>query len=829
MKVQNAHITSKASILLTDSRFVDRATESIFFAIKGVRHDGHQFIDDLIKKGVTEFVIEASSVFTIFDGKTQMKNGNIEHLKTSDKTLKIKDLTFYIVPNSTIALQDFVRLHRAKFNIPIVGITGSNGKTIVKEWLFELASTKLNVVKSPRSYNSQIGVPLSVWQLNEASEFGIFEAGISQKVEMQRLSEVIQPTIGIFTNIGSAHDEGFNSRREKIAEKLRLFSKSEKLIYCSDHTEIDIEVTMLLKAINPQIELINWSLKNTNKQFVSVITNENTSQLKTKWQNEDIEIEIPFTDIASTENCIHVLFALLQIFPPSQLPSFMTLKPLKMRLEMKHGIQDNYLIDDTYNNDLGGLEMALNFLNQHSTKRDKLLIISDILESGLPDTELYEKLKNLVISKGINEIIGIGKAISKHKPLPGHYFVSTDDFLANLPLSTLQSRFILIKGARRFSFERIVKRLEQKIHGTVFEINLDALQHNLNFYRSKLKGKTKLMAMVKAYAYGSGSTEIAAFLQYHRVDYLAVAYTDEGVTLRQNGIKLPIMVLNPQPETYQNLVNYQLEPEIYSLKSLNDFTEFLTSIQHISPIKIHLKLDTGMHRLGFVPEDIPKLIQEIKINKKLTVASVFSHLAGADERKFKEFTQFQITNFEKMAAQIQLNFSEKIDRHICNTAGILSFPEAHYEMVRLGIGLYGVDSTGVQQSALKSIGRLKTVISQVKTIEKGETVGYSRKGKIDKPSKIATIAIGYADGYDRGFGNGVGSVLIGGKLCPTIGNVCMDMTMIDVTETTCKEGDEVIVFGENPTINELAKLVDTIPYEILTNVGERVKRVFYKE
>lgn len=497
---------------------------------------------------------------------------------------------------------------------------------------------------------------------------------------------------------------------------------------------------------------------------------------------------------------------------------------------MKHGIFDSYLIDDSYNNDLAGLEMALNFLNQHNTKRDKLLILSDIYETGLEESELYETVKDLLIAKGISEIIGVGAALQKHQPMPGLYYDSTEELLANLPREMLSNRFTLVKGARVFGFERIIKRLEQKVHGTVFEINLDSVENNLNFYRKKLKPPTKLMAMVKAYAYGSGSTEIAAFLQYHRVDYLAVAYTDEGVSLRENGIKLPIMVLNPQPESYQNVLNYELEPEIYSVKSLRSWIEFLEFSGSLEEkINIHLKLDTGMHRLGFTMDELDEVIALIKGIPDFYVKSVFSHLAGADERKFHDFSLQQIDLFTQMSDQIRAAFPYEIDRHICNTAGILRYPDAHFEMVRLGIGLYGVESSGGEQSELRSVGKLKTIISQIKQIAANETVGYSRKGTVNKPSKIATIAIGYADGFDRRFGNGVGEVNVNGTLCPVIGNVCMDMTMVDVSNAQCEEGDEVIVFGENPTISDLATKINTIPYEVLTNVGERVKRIFYKE
>lgn len=827
MKFLHSSVSTEAKYLLTDSRYVDKATESIFFAIKGNRHDGHQFIAELINKGVREFVVEAGSSCVI-DGKQvffSIEKGGVFSSKAADA-----DIKFWVVQNSIKALQEIADRRRRSFNLPVVGITGSNGKTIVKEWVYDLLNPSLRCVKSPRSYNSQIGVPLSVWQLDETHQVGIFEAGISQSGEMKAVAGVIQPTIGIFTNIGSAHDEGFNSRKAKIAEKLRLFANSKTLIYCLDYQEVDAEIDLLLKQINPKIELIGWSLKSTGKFPVKVDIHANQATISTVWNGKEIAVDLNFKDTASIENATHALFCYLVICGTDKLPDFSILKPVTMRLEMKHGIHDSYLIDDTYNNDLGGLEMALNFLNQHHTKRDKLLILSDVLESGLEEDKLYGKIKKLLQAKGFNQLIGIGEALNRTQPLPGLYYETTENFLDNLPIKELSGRFILVKGARTFGFERIVQRLERKIHGTVFEINLDALQKNLNYYRSKLKPPTKLMVMVKAHAYGSGSTEVAAFLQYHRVDYLAVAYTDEGVKLRENGIELPIMVLNPQPESFQNVIDFDLEPEIYSIKSLKTWLDLLDAKQNPeATLAVHLKLDTGMHRLGFDPSEISQVIRLLSDKKTVKIKSVFSHLSAADEARFNGFSRDQISLFTQMAEQIQASVSYKIDRHICNSAGILQFPEAHFEMVRLGIGIYGIEPSGSSAADLQPIGRLRTIISQIKQLQLGETVGYGRKGKVDKPTRTATIAIGYADGYDRRFSNGVGEVSVNGTLCPVIGNVCMDMTMIDVTNADCQEGDEVILFGESPTIAEVAQKIQTIPYEILTNVGERVKRVFYKE
>ncbi len=828
-------IITKATVLLTDSRFVSQSENSIFFAIKGERHDGHVFIEELYKKGVREFVVEKKALNETL--KSQLKN--------------LTDAKFFVVENAIRALQHLAANHRQAFDIPIVGVTGSNGKTIVKEWLSVLMAKDYNLVKSPRSYNSQIGVPLSVWEINEHHNFGIFEAGISKSGEMEFIEPVIRPTIGIFTNLGSAHDEGFRSRKQKATEKLRLFQRSKTLIYCKDFEDIDNEIRILLKAVNPTIELIAWSKKAGSKIFVKPNKQNTYCTLQILWNSQIYDFKIPFADDASIENATHCIFLMLrQGINSLEIQSRLDmLKPIAMRLELKQGINDCYLIDDTYNNDYAGLSVALDFMTQQHTKRDKVLIISDVLQSGLEEADLYESIAELIKGKQIDRVVGIGEVISRNqKPFyPSStsdskttvssivFYHSTEEFLEKFPINQLQSSLILVKGARKFEFEEIINRLTLKVHGTVFEVNLDALTNNLNFYRNKIGSGTKIMVMVKAFAYGSGSAEVASLLEYHRVDYLGVAYTDEGVVLRQNGIKLPIMVLNPQPESFAKLIEYNLEPEIYSFKV---FEEYLTYIKQNSPFgqsaeldgNIHLKLDTGMHRLGFEAQDIEQLIELLKQNPKIKIASIFSHLVGADESEHNAFSKTQIERFKQMSQQIINELDgQKPLRHICNSAGIIRFPEAKFEMVRLGIGLYGLEATNSEQKELQTVGTLKTVISQIKYLKAGETVGYSRKGVLEKDSKIATIAIGYADGFDRGFSKGVGKVLVNGVVCPVVGNVCMDMTMIDVSETDCKEGDEVVIFGKDLSIKELATSIGTITYEILTGVSERVKRVFYKE
>jgi alanine racemase len=827
MLLFSENIQTSAKILLTDSRFLSDPASSIFFAINGERHNGHQYIKNLFHKGIKEFVVEKAELEIDADLK---------------KFLFSSDLSAYVVQNSIKTLQNLAADKRSHFTYPIIGITGSNGKTIVKEWLSFLLESKYSIVKNPRSYNSQIGVALSVWEMNEKNNLGIFEAGISLQNEMQNLESIIRPDIGIFTNIGPAHNEGFRSLKQKITEKLRLFKKSKVLVYCQDYKEVNEELRILLRAVNPEIKLIGWSMNNVGENGVETTLKENATHIEINYQGEIFDFEIPFTDYASIENAVHCAYTGLYLLTEKKsdvkvfFEKFKSLKPVAMRLELKQGTNNNYIIDDTYNNDFGGLKMALNFMSQQHTKRKKVLIVSDILQSGLQENDLLQNLELLIQSQNIDLIIGIGPKFFTNQTLfsacskePAFFFESTLDFLRIFNFDHLQNALILVKGARPFAFEKIVNKLVMKVHGTVFEINLDAITHNLNFYRGKIGSETKIMVMVKAFAYGSGSMEVASWLQYHRVDYLSVAYTDEGVVLRQNGIKLPIMVLNSDPDAYNKLYEFDLEPEIFSLKTLKEFVAFKSNNYPETELKIHLKIDTGMNRLGLIETDLDELIRILQSEKKLKIASIFSHLVGADEAEHISFSKLQIAKFENFSNQILRQIDDKPLRHICNSAGIVRFPEAKYDMVRLGIGLYGIESAGIEQNELETVGTLKTTISQIKTLKVGDTVGYGRKGVIEKESKIATLAIGYADGYNRRFGRGIGKVSVNGVLCPTIGNVCMDMTMIDVTEANCKEGDQVIVFGKRPNIKELAKEIGTIPYEILTGVSERVKRVFYHE
>lgn len=814
-------IDTTATYLLTDSRQLIFPQQTLFFAIKGQHHDGHQFLFDLYQKGVRQFVIE--------------------HKALTDKLIQtlegFEDSQIWAVDSSLKALQDVAKRHRSQFDIRVIGITGSNGKTIVKEWLGQLLSPDFRIAKSPKSYNSQIGVPLSVWQLNDTHTLGIFEAGISQPHEMKALQEIIQPSIGIFTNIGSAHDEGFRSRKQKATEKLRLFTQCKQLIYRADYSDIQEEIRLILQPVNPHCELIGWGT--TDACTVQVEWHKDESQtyivMKSALERYDNQLfSVPFTDEASVENVIHCLVLLLSMdIPSAEIRQRITrLRPISMRLELKEGINQCYLIDDTYNNDLVGLTIALNFLSQQEQRSLKIAILSDLFQTGQKEEELYSQINTLLQQKGVQKLIAIGDAFARNAHLisvEAQYFTTTSEFLGKLVPDTFQDALVLIKGARAFQFERIVHRLQQRVHGTVLEINLDALTHNLNFYRNRVGNDTRIMVMVKAFAYGSGSAEVAQLLQFHRVDYLAVAYADEGVVLRQNGIELPIMVMNPSPSTFDKLIEYQLEPEIYSHKILEEWLTFLAESTTNSRYKIHLKLDTGMHRLGFTEADLPTLIQLLKQHPTLEVASIFSHLVGADEAIHNDFSKLQFERFMAGSAQLEAALGYRPFRHILNSAGIVRFPDYKLDMVRLGIGLYGVEVNRQEQRALQQIGTFKTVVSQVKHLPAGETIGYSRKGILEKASSIATIALGYADGYDRRFSKGVGKVLINGALCPVVGNVCMDMTMVDATGVSVQAGDEVIVFGQDLPITHLSEQIGTIPYEILTGISERVKRVFYKE
>jgi alanine racemase len=815
--LQLADTTYPIQYLLTNSRQLTSPSSSLFFAIPGERHDGHQYLNELYQRGVRQFVVEARACTPSFLKKLDL----------------LKNASILQVDNSVEALQAIATAHRQLFQVPVIGITGSNGKTIVKEWLAQLLDPTYRIVKSPKSYNSQIGVPLSVWQINRTHTLGIFEAGISQPGEMIRLEAVIQPTMGVFTNLGPAHAIGFDSDAHKANEKMQLFLHCETLIYCQDYDPIKNSVQQVLKSGDASFQPFSWSRHQpADLQVIQLDRQTRQTRLVLAYQFQEHEFIVPFVDEASIENVIHCIcvLLLLEVSWEEMAQRIQLLRPVAMRLELKEGINGCYLVDDTYNNDLAGLSMALDFLNLQKQRSHKILILSDVLESGLPETELYQRIAELVRDKGMHTLIGVGEVMMQHRHLfhtPGQFYDSTEGLLNSGDLSKINNSLILIKGARKFSFELLVQRLQQKTHGTILEINLDAISHNLNHYQNKLGSQTKMMVMVKAFAYGSGSAEVASLLQFHRVDYLAVAYADEGVALREKGIQLPIMVMNPAEESFHKLLEYKLEPEIYSFRLLNRFLQYLQATDQFSAI--HVKFDTGMRRLGFEENDLLPLVNLLKASPSIRVATVFTHLAASDDPKHYDFTIRQLQQFENYRQTVERELGYPVAHHALNSAGIVRFSAFKMDMVRLGVGLYGVSAYADDQSQLRTVGTLKTVISQIKHLKAGETVGYGRRGLASADTTIATIAIGYADGYDRRFSNGVGKVLVNGIPCPTIGSVCMDMTMIDITHAEAEEGDEVIVFGEKLPITEMAHSIGTIPYEILTSIGGRVKRVFFQE
>lgn len=787
--------------LLYDSRKLIVSESSIFFALKSSRRDGHDFIPALYEKGIRQFVVHKTFNYNPFP-----------------------EAGFLLVDEPVLAMQQIAAWHRRQFDYPVIGITGSNGKTIVKEWLSSVLSGEFQIVKSPRSFNSQIGVPLSVWQMNTGHSLGVFEAGISRAGEMEKLEKVIKPDIGIFTNIGPAHDEGFKDQEQKINEKLLLFKDAKVVIYNSDQVDVKNQIEF------SGLKSFSWG-KDGDPDLK--ILNSSSTTISATFRGADFSLDIPFKDSASYQNVMHCVATMLYLGMPLEKveEKISRLRPLKMRLELKEGIHNSLLIDDAYNNDFAGLTTALSFLEQQKQKPKKAVILSDLFEYGSRPENLYKEIAEVIDQKDLDLFIGVGPEMVQYKDLfkvRSEFYSSTESFLSDFDFNLLSDHLILVKGARAFQFEKIVQSLTGKLHGTLLEINLDALTNNLNYYRSRLKPETKIMVMVKAFAYGSGSAEVASLLQFHKVDYLGVAYADEGVKLREQGITIPIMVMNPSINSFAKMLEYNLEPEIYSFKLLDEFLSMARRTGQ--PQLIHIKLDTGMHRLGFEPENLDSLLQIIIKNKEyLKVRSIFTHLAAADDESFSDFTYQQLKEFETMAGIMENQLGYTCIKHALNSAGIVSFPEKQMDMVRLGIGLYGVEATGTDQQELMPVGTFKSTISQIKEVEAGETVGYSRKGKVSAPKKIATIAVGYADGYDRRFGNGVGKVLVNDTLCPVIGNVCMDMCMLDISGVDAKEGDPVILFGSKPTIIDCAHAIGTIPYEILTNVGERVKRIFYSE
>jgi alanine racemase len=791
------------SQLLIDSRLLQGPARTLFFAVVGPVRDGHDYITELYEQGVRHFVVQ------------QLPAGDRE------------EANFFVVPNTVAALQRLAAQHRLRFDLPVVGITGSNGKTIVKEWLFQLLHPDYRICRSPKSYNSQIGLPLSLWGLNEEHELGLFEAGISQVGEMEHLAQALKCTIGLFTNIGTAHQEGFASRAEKIKEKLRLFQSAEVVLY---RRGSEPEVDKAMDALGRPT--FCWS---TTVAADVQVAWEGGEACTIHYKEEAIPLRLPYTDQASFENIMHCVLLMLWLGYEGQsiaarLPR---VEPLGMRLERTAGINGCLLINDSYNADLDGLAAALAPLQQLDAYRQRTAILSDILQTGLSPDTLYRQVADLLEQHRIGRVIGIGQNIQRLQALlPAEviqrYYPDTDHFLQQQAHTNFEEEVILIKGARVFAFERIARRLSAKTHQTALEVNLSALLHNVRVYQRHLQPDTQLVVMVKAAAYGSGSLEVARALEFHQVDYLAVAYADEGIELREGGIALPIMVLNPEEAVFDSMIRYQLEPELYSLRLLRQFGQFAKLAN--AQVPIHLKLDTGMHRLGLDEAQLEEALGLLRAYPQLEVRTVFSHLAASGEAEHDAFTRAQVQQFERLCQRLQRVLPKPFMRHILNSSGITRFPQYQFDMVRLGIGAYGIDPSPEMQQQLQTVLSLRARISQIKILKEGDTVGYGRAGRLPGAGRTATVSIGYADGLPRSVSNGRYALQIRGQRAPIVGSVCMDMCMVDITHIPeAQEGDEVLVFGPELDVRELAKAMGTIPYEVFTSVSPRVSRVYTDE
>lgn len=799
--------------LLIDSRKIVYPSTSLFFAITTTHRNGHDFIRDAYKKSVRSFIVSDAI-----------------------DTNNFPEANFINVSNTTDALQQLAAHHRKQFNLPVIGITGSNGKTIVKEWLYQLLHGEFNIVRSPKSYNSQIGVPISVWQINEQHTLAIFEAGISEQEEMLRLEKIILPTIGILSNIGDAHSEGFIDAEHKFREKLSLFKNCKTLI----GREVDFENRRdVIDMMAADLKVMTWGYGDKNDFVVlNIGKHERDTSITIAWESAEHRINIPFTDEASVENAIicFCVLLLLNVDPGTISERMNKLHPVNMRLEMKKGINNCTIINDSYSADLSSLNIALNFLQQQSGDANKTIILSDFLQTGISDELLYEQIADSLNQNKINRVVGIGEKISNHLPaflngaaIKQEYFSSTESFLHQFRLSQFKDETILVKGARKFEFEQITKLIEQKVHQTRLEINLDAVVHNLKEYQKLLRPGVKTMAMVKAYSYGSGGAEIAGVLQYHGCHYLGVAYADEGVELRKAGIHLPIMVMNPDENSFDVLVDYNLEPEIFSFELLKKFDAYLNR-EALQQFPIHIEIETGMNRLGFAINAMEEMGDCLNNTSSFKVQSVFSHLASSDNEQQDDYTLMQAEKFNAAAILLEKKLGYTFLKHIANSAAIARMPKLHLDMVRPGIGLYGVDSSASKKIKLQTVATLKTTVAQIKQLKAGESVSYNRKAIVKKDSIIATVRIGYADGYPRRLGNGIGKMLVNGEPAPVTGTICMDMVMLDITEIKdVKEGDEVIVFGKELPVERVAEWVQTIPYEIMTGISQRVKRIYFQE
>ena len=805
--VQEPHPDATIEQLCIDSRKIVHAPASLFFALQTEHRNGHNYIKSCYEKGIRNFVIHQPVDYTLFP-----------------------EANFILTNNTLQALHQLTAWHRKQFNIPVIGITGSNGKTIVKEWLYQLLSDSYRIIRSPKSYNSQVGVPLSIWQMGAEHNLAIIEAGISRKGEMNELQSIIQPTIGVFTYLGDAHQEGFTSAEEKAIEKAILFKDASAIIYSPEQSGVHLTGT-------EHKEIISWGEDVTNKlQIISLQKEGLNTSLQLKWNNSELHLTIPFTDKASVNNAITCIAVCMYLkMDTTQLKEkLLLLKPVSLRLEIKKGIQQCTIINDSYSADLSSFEIALNLLQQQRQHKKKTIILSDFILPKAKESETYHTIAQLIAAHDIQKLVTVGPATAQHfatkvpATIQWTHFSTVNELIKQLPVLAFHNEAILIKGARVFGLEQLMPLLEQKVHQTVLEINLTAITHNLKKIREQIQQGTKIMAMVKAFSYGSGSYEIANLMQFNGVDYLAVAFADEGVELRKAGITLPIMVMNPEVVTFDHLIEYNLEPELYSFEIVNAFAVYLDK-EGLSRYPVHLKIDTGMHRLGFTNDEVEQLCHILQSGNRFSIQTVFSHLAASEDPASDNFTSQQAILFEQACESIREKTGQSFIRHLCNSSGILRHPHLQYEMVRLGIAMYGITSHKTTLELEEAL-TLKTTIAQLKELQPGDSVGYNRKGVVTRPSVIATVRIGYADGFHRSLGNGKSFMLVNGQPAPVIGTVCMDMTMLDVTDVKdVKEGDDVIVFGKDWTIEHIAEAAGTIPYEIMTGISQRVKRVYFEE
>ena len=802
------------SLLLTDSRSLTYARETLFFALRTHNADGHHYVQALYEKGVRNFVVESDEAF--------------------DSTT-MRDANFLVVNDTLEALQTLATHHRRRFrHLPVIGITGSRGKTTVKEWLYQLLKDDYHIVRSPRSYNSQIGVPLSLWELDDTTTLAIIEAGISTTGEMARLQAMIRPTIGVITNIGLEHSEGFASMQEKAAEKVKILDSCECVVYPADDLLVTATIAPLLAA--DVVQEMSWSRDDVRRQVLvdEIATSELGTTIHYSYDGTAGTVTIPFTSDRDVENAINCLSLLLYlgIRRDTIARRMSRLTPVGTRINVIEGVNNCTIIADGYTSDYNSLTPALDFMRRRMGSRRNAVILSDLAPDVYSGVELYIRVSELLKSKNVMRLYGIGPDMVAHshffEGLDAQFFESTAQFVANMAQGDFEDETILVKGAPEFDFDQVLDLLEAKQHQTVEEIDLNALAHNYKFFCSLLSPETKTVAMVKADGYGTGSYEVAKTLQDRGADYLAVAVQDEGVELRKAGITMPIIVLNPSVVNYKSMFRFRLEPEVYSLEVCNTLIREGEKYG-VRDFPVHIKLDTGMHRLGFVAEQLPELIALLNSQRVVKPMSVFSHLCVADDPSQDEFTRQQFAAFDAMSEQLQAAFSHKLLRHILNTSGIVRFPEHQYDMVRIGIGLYGI-RTVEGEDTLQPVAALRSVIISIKRLPAGTTIGYGRCGVLTRDSRIATVTIGYADGFDRHFGNGKTSMWVADTLCPTVGNVCMDAVMIDVTDAPqCKVGDRVEIFGPHVPIETLSEARGTIPYEVLTSVAPRVKRVYYRE